>query len=414
MTSILLLGVSTGIIFIASIALYFNSKSKLNKTNEELNHLKEIASPRVNLEKELSGINDKDEATKSTYRNLREKLTDCEALIEEHDIGVGTVDSKLYILPDYTDNTYSIEQEIKSVKDEAKKMVKDRTACICNIGDNITLGNSKAKARSAFKREEKLRIRCLDNEVKAAIVLVDWYNVQRLKERIKKTFHVINSSGHLTKTFLQEDYLKLKLAELQLSFDLTEQKQVIKEREREEKAIQTEAERDEQKLQAAQKKAETERLKMETLIEKELAKLTDKTGASQDKLNELKAELAKLKEREVRAMSMAQQTRAGYVYVISNPMAFGDRICKIGMTRRLEPSDRVKELSSASVPDVFTTHAFIYSEDAPSLERQLHNKFDNKRLNLVNLRKEYFEIDPNQAIDAASDIDSSLEIKRFA
>lgn len=414
MTNIVLLGVGSGILFIVSIALYLKSKSKLNLAEEELHHLQGIVAPRVALENILIELHDKNEATKSEYRSLRNKLQKSEALIDENDIGVGTVDNNLYTLPDYSDNTLVIEQELKRVKDDAKQMIKDRTACICKMGDNITLGNSKAKARAAFKREEKLRIRCLDNDVKAAVALVDWYNVSRLKERVRKTFHAINSSGHLTKTFLQEKYLELKLAELQLTFDLSEQKRVIKEREREENAIQRETERDEQKLQEAKKKAEAERFKMEALVEKELAKLSNITGASQDKLNELKAELAKLKEREVRATSMAQQTRSGYVYVISNPMAFGEDICKIGMTRRLEPSDRVKELSSASVPDVFTTHAFIYSEDAPSLERELHNIFDNQRVNLVNRRKEYFEIEPTQAIEAAAGIDNSLEIKRFA
>ena len=89
-------------------------------------------------------------------------------------------------------------------------------------------------------------------------------------------------------------------------------------------------------------------------------------------------------------LSMAEQTRIGHVYIISNRGSFGDRIVKIGMTRRLEPMDRVKELGDASVPFPFDVHAIIFSEDAPSLEKELHKAFQEMRVNKVNNRKEFF------------------------
>jgi hypothetical protein len=90
---------------------------------------------------------------------------------------------------------------------------------------------------------------------------------------------------------------------------------------------------------------------------------------------------------------MAQQTKSGYVYIISNIGSFGDGVFKIGMTRRLEPLDRVRELGDASVPFTFDVHALIYSEDAPALEAELHRHFNEHRLNLVNNRKEFFRVD---------------------
>lgn len=93
-----------------------------------------------------------------------------------------------------------------------------------------------------------------------------------------------------------------------------------------------------------------------------------------------------------RALSMAQQTKSGHVYVISNIGSFGEDVYKIGMTRRLEPLDRVKELGDASVPFKFDVHAMIYSEDAPDLENELHKEFENNRVNLVNRRREYFNV----------------------
>lgn len=109
-------------------------------------------------------------------------------------------------------------------------------------------------------------------------------------------------------------------------------------------------------------------------------------------LEELTERLAQAEFRRERALSMAQQTKRGFVYVISNVGSFGEDIYKIGMTRRLEPLDRVKELSSASVPFAFDVHAMIYSEDAPALEKELHNHFDSASVNKVNSRKEFFEL----------------------
>jgi hypothetical protein len=94
----------------------------------------------------------------------------------------------------------------------------------------------------------------------------------------------------------------------------------------------------------------------------------------------------------MRAISQAQMTRVGHIYVISNIGSFGEDVYKIGMTRRLDPLDRVRELGDASVPFQFDVHAIIYSEDAPSLEYELHRKFKDRRLNMVNGRKEFFKV----------------------
>src|SRR5690606_16842858 len=94
-----------------------------------------------------------------------------------------------------------------------------------------------------------------------------------------------------------------------------------------------------------------------------------------------------------RAKSLAEQTRRGHVYVISNIGSFGENVYKIGMTRRLDPLDRVKELGDASVPFYFDVHAIIFADDAPALETALHRKFRPHRVNAVNLRKEFFRID---------------------
>ena len=111
-----------------------------------------------------------------------------------------------------------------------------------------------------------------------------------------------------------------------------------------------------------------------------------------DEVNTLSEKLAEAHAKSERAKSMAQQTKAGHVYIISNIGSFGENIYKIGMTRRLDPYDRIDELSSASVPFFFDAHAVIYCDDAPALESELHKKFADKRVNLVNSRKEFFRV----------------------
>ena len=127
------------------------------------------------------------------------------------------------------------------------------------------------------------------------------------------------------------------------------------------------------------------------------------------KSQNLDRKYARLKNFNKRAISMAQQTKSGYVYIISNEGSFGQNVYKIGMTRRLEPLERIRELSSASVPFAFDVHAFIWSDDAPALENMLHKKFALFQVNKVNFRKEFFRL-PLSEIRAGIE-DSGLDVK---
>ena len=118
----------------------------------------------------------------------------------------------------------------------------------------------------------------------------------------------------------------------------------------------------------------------------------EEKSALEDKRNELVAQLDKIAE-EVRDVDYrAANQKAGYVYIISNIGAFGENVYKIGMTRRLEPMERIDELGDASVPFNFDVHAMIFTDDAPGLEAALHNAFSNRKLNFVNQRREFFNV----------------------
>ncbi len=218
-----------------------------------------------------------------------------------------------------------------------------------------------------------------------------------LERKIKDAFYIVNFNGKAFKNAeITNEYLDSRLDELkwavivqELRWQEREEQRLIREQIREEekarreyeKAIK-EAEREEQLLKKLIEKAQKE---VEKASEEEKAKFLLQ-------LAELRERLQTAEEKNQRALSMAQQTKAGNVYVISNVGSFGDDVYKIGMTRRLEPLDRIRELGDASVPFEFDVHALIYSDDAPGLEKQLHKRFLKLQMNKVNPRKEFFKV----------------------
>jgi hypothetical protein len=136
---------------------------------------------------------------------------------------------------------------------------------------------------------------------------------------------------------------------------------------------------------------------------------------AQQRIEDLEQQLAKILAKEERVKSLAEQTRRGHVYVISNIGSFGEGVCKIGLTRRLDPLVRVNELGDASVPFKFDVHALIHAEDAPSLETALHRKFNHQRVNAVNFRKEFFHADLTDIKNAVDEIvGSDIDFKMTA
>ena len=179
-----------------------------------------------------------------------------------------------------------------------------------------------------------------------------------------------------------------------------------------------EEERVRREIEKAKSDAEKEEKRYATALEearRELERAGDQKRAKlQGEIERLQAQLDAAHESKERAISRAQLTKSGHVYVVSNVGSFGDEVFKIGMTRRLEPADRIRELGDASVPFPFDVHAMIYSEDAPELEAALHRAFENRRVNLVNLRKEFFAVTLRDVEQAATEKHGSVEFTRAA
>lgn len=189
---------------------------------------------------------------------------------------------------------------------------------------------------------------------------------------------------------IDEDYIALKIQEAEIRYHITRIKEEQRQAEIEERKAQKDYER---ALKEAAKNEEKAREQLEKQREALDKSVSEKEKINlQKKITVLEQKLQEALTMKERALSMAQQTRVGYVYVISNTRSFGDDVYKIGMTRRLEPLDRVRELSDASVPFAFDVHYMIYTDDAPKLEAQLHQRFTESRINVDNCRKEFFRV----------------------
>ena len=236
----------------------------------------------------------------------------------------------------------------------------------------------------------RLTLRAFNNECDAAISNTRWNNVNAMEKRILRALEQIDKMNASSAILVAEDYVKLKLAELYLTHEHREKLKI----EREERAEAARLAKEEQRLIRDMEQAQQDEEHYTRLLAKAKAEaekiVGPKLDAFEDQIRTLEKDLADAHARVERAQAMAERTRSGYVYIISNIGSFGEGVVKIGLTRRLDPMDRVRELGDASVPFTFDIHAIIYSDDAPALERALHGEFEATRINVQNYRKEFF------------------------
>ena len=188
-------------------------------------------------------------------------------------------------------------------------------------------------------------------------------------------------------------YINSKMDELRLSFEYQQKKQEEKEAQKAARAEMREAARLQKEIEAQRKKIEKEQTHYQTAYEKLLKQLESDPNNDDllQKKSEIESQLADI-DKAIKDIDYREANqRAGYVYIISNIGAFGKNVYKSGMTRRLDPQDRIDELGDASVPFNFDVHAMIFSDDAPALESALHKAFENRKLNMVNTRREFFQ-----------------------
>lgn len=278
-------------------------------------------------------------------------------------------------------------ENLKKLRQNNKMMIVNRQAGICEYMDN-----ERQKTAVDFV------IDAYNGKVDSILSTVRKDNYGILKQKIEDAFQLVNFNGKAFRNArISEVYHQARLEELKWAVVAQELRAAELEEQRQIREQICEEEKARKEFEKAIKDAEKEEQTLKRLIEKAEAQVSraneEQKALFQQKLEELQGKLEQAEEKNQRAISMAQQTKTGNVYVISNIGSFGEHVYKIGMTRRLEPLDRVRELGDASVPFEFDVHAMIYSEDAPALERQLHKKFLKNQLNKINPRKEFFRLD---------------------
>lgn len=275
-----------------------------------------------------------------------------------------------------------------------KKMIKEKTAM--NYFDGWTLDGSKSKGRAMNNDNMKMVMRAFNYECDSIIDKVKYNNIEKIKDQIYKSANTINKLNIRNKIEIRPEYINLKIQELELVHEYRQKKQEEKEILREQRAEEREQAKLQKEIEAERKKIQKEQTHYQTAKEKYLKELTTaEDSQKEDIVNKIKDIDNHLEEinKNLQDIDYRQSNqRAGYVYVISNIGSFGENIYKIGMTRRLDPQDRVDELGDASVPFTFDVHAMIFSDDAPALENALHKAFDDKKVNLVNNHKEFFNV----------------------
>lgn len=346
---------------------------------------------------------------RTTYETLKREIS----LLEENleDISFG------FYKPHFSFQTSEgYKTRLEAFRDREKLLIRGGLAAMCPV--KWTVGGSQKEGERMAKQNTKLLLRAFNGECDAALAKVSWNNIAQMEERIRKSCEVINQLGTVMKVSIAQEYLQLKIDELRLTHEYEEKRHEeqeeqrrIRQQIREEEKVQREAEK-------AREEAEREESRFQKALEKARLEASHAAGEQLQELNgkiqSLESQLEEARKQKERAISRAELTKSGNVYVISNIGSFGEDIYKVGMTRRLEPLERIDELGDASVPFPFDVHAMIYSENAPELESAMHELLNDRRINLANPRKEFFRVSLDQIEGFANGRGLKVEFTKLA
>lgn len=290
------------------------------------------------------------------------------------------------------DNSVAYKAELARITDRIKAMNRVGGGAVQG-STQITMNESRSQGQKMVKEFSKLLLRAYNNEADNVVRAMRPYKLASGKDRLTKAKVNIERLGRSMEIVIDPDYHRLRIREMELTADYIDKLAAEKEQEKEERARMREEQRARREFQQQRERLERER----THYSNALAALDAKGDV--EAAERMRAELGEIDKAIEDVDYRAANIRAGYVYVISNLGAFGERMVKVGMTRRLEPMDRVKELSDASVPFNFDVHAIHFSNDAVGVEAEMHRRLSDRRVNRVNLRREFFYATPAEVRD---------------
>ena len=329
---------------------------------------------KTEIEKELS-------AARQELSNLKASLIETEEIVMLQEVGIYQYSTILESSVGYAEKIKGIEAEIK------KRNLADGGAI--KAANEWIVNGSASEGRKVIKEFSKLMLRAYNGEVDDAIRTLKPYKMQGAIDRVNKVEKSIEKLGLTMSITIDDIYHQLRISEIKLTADYLEKKEEEKEKQKEEKLRLKEEEKAQKEFEREKEKLNKELMHHQII----LAKANESGDAKvieeeNQKITEIQSGIDGVEER-------SANIRTGYVYVISNIGSFGEEVMKIGLTRRYDPAERIQELSDASVPFKFDTHALIFSTDAVSLEKQLHQELEKLRVNKVNLRKEFFKVTPS-------------------
>ena len=349
------------------------------KLNEKYSVADDIEAIRLEFQAEKEKLNSELSQIQNSVQAAKEELRSV-----EDDVIIAH-----FHYSDY-DNISSEEckNEISLLKIKESDLLKSENAV------EISNSSNTKKANDTLKKQI---LRCFNSECDNVLMNITVKNIDTSRSKINKSYETLNKLFSTSGVSMTAELLSLKLEQLNLTYAQTLKKEEEKEIQKAIKEQMLEEEKVRKEIERQKKEIE----KDETQFKNELNRLTkylhDTSNDIEkqlyiDKIKELEEKLTELSKKKEDVIQREENAKAGYVYIISNIGSFGDDIYKIGMTRRLEPMDRINELSSASVPFSFDVHAMIFSENAPELESKLHQHFKEQSVNKVNFRKEFFKV----------------------
>lgn len=374
----------------------------LQRRNATLQNELDKYLPIKNIELELVKLQQEVHATEIAKRDIQEKLSKFEFDLDMHELGI-------YQPKFEFDDLVQYSEALDLVREAQKELVRQKVVIEQVDGSPAT---------SKLRDIAKLGISAFNGEANSIIESVRWDNFEKSHQQIKVSFEKINSLIKDTGLRINQKYFDLKFKEMALVYDCREAERKEKEEQTELKAQMKEEEEARVESEKARGEAIKEEAKYTMALEQARKEIESKTGEEranyEAKLLELQKKLDEATAEKERATSMAQITKKGHIYVISNIGSFGENIFKVGMTRRNNPMDRIKELGDASVPFEFDIHGMIRTDDAPTLENALHAHFDSHRLNKVNPRKEFFKTTLEEITQACDKLGYKVKLTKIA
>ncbi len=347
------------------------------------------AQSRVDAETELAAVRQQIEEAAKKLDSLRSQIVVTEEITLLQEAGIYEFRHRLA-------DAVAYKAALQRLKDSIKISAKNNHAITAST--DWTVNGSAVEGQRMVRDFSKLMLRAYNAEADNCVRSMRPYRLDSAKDRLTKTREVISRLGKTMNINISPSYHRLRLEELELTADHLAKVEEEKERIRAER----ERQRDEQQAQREFEREKARLAKEEAHWRNALQKWAEsgdeqQAGAARAKLDEIGDAIRGVEEREA-------NIRTGWVYVISNVGSFGDGVVKIGLTRRLDPLERVRELGDASVPFRFDVHAKIFDADAVSLETRLHQHLADRRVNRVNLRREFFYATPSEILTILEDM----------